>query len=49
MKKIVLFSLFLVSALGFTNVKAQTIFSENFDALTAPGLPVGWTQYNGDM
>jgi hypothetical protein len=45
MKKLLLLAL---AAFGFGSTHAQVIWSENFDALTAPALPAGWSQYNGD-
>ncbi|MFM2226053.1 MAG: hypothetical protein RJA07_2255 [Bacteroidota bacterium] len=48
MKKVLLFSFFVASLMASISANAQTIFSENFDGLTAPGLPANWTQWNGD-
>jgi Secretion system C-terminal sorting domain/Cleaved Adhesin Domain len=45
MKKLLL-TLGLASFMFATN--AQTVLSENFDATTGTGLPVGWTQKNRD-
>ncbi|MBL7755136.1 MAG: choice-of-anchor J domain-containing protein [Chitinophagaceae bacterium] len=45
MKKLLLLAL---TAFGFVGTNAQVIWSENFDAVTNPNLPAGWTQYNGD-
>ncbi|MFM2047938.1 MAG: hypothetical protein RI955_484 [Bacteroidota bacterium] len=48
MKKVLLFSFFVASLMASISANAQTIFSENFDGLTAPNLPTNWTQWNGD-
>lgn len=45
MKKIVLFLLTMVS---IASAKAQVIWQEDFNTVTTPGLPAGWSQYNGD-
>ncbi len=38
----------MVLTLLFTTKSNAQVFSENFDNVTTPGLPAGWTQWNGD-